>query len=293
MAKLSIYQDYQIQTKTGLFAVRDYGHNGSDVLLVHGTGHNLEVWEPLAAVLRDKFHIVAFDMRGHGQTPEDSKDPDQYWKDIGAMITALKLRSPILVGHSAGGYAVTAHAAADGKCRAVVVLDGFVLDPRDSSDETHAWSMPEHDLWDKFRYGWRTDGDTMTKYVDDVCESAPSDWLNSGINSKLVRTFTSRSFYRKEDAWHRRPSLEEIHLVRYPDPKKEIFPSVDIYDRVRVPMGLVYAANGLYKGRRADIKALAEKRKNRIFKEVDAGHNIHMQRPVEVSVVIKDIHNRY
>jgi pimeloyl-ACP methyl ester carboxylesterase len=46
----------------------------------------------------------------------NSKDAEEYWRDIGTVSAALGLRSPVLVGHSAGGYAVTAFAASGGEC---------------------------------------------------------------------------------------------------------------------------------------------------------------------------------
>ena len=90
------------------FAIRDFGGSGPDMLLVHGTGHNLEVWQPLAESLRGKFRMVAFDLRGHGQTPAQSTNAEQYWRDIGALVSALGLKNPLLVGDSTGGYAISA-----------------------------------------------------------------------------------------------------------------------------------------------------------------------------------------
>ena len=103
--------DRLLATAAGEFAVRDFGGAGPDVLLVHGTGHNLEVWTPLAAQLAGHFRLAAFDLRGHGQTPAASTDTQQYWRDIVAVSAGLGLRRPLLVGHSTGGYAVAAFAA--------------------------------------------------------------------------------------------------------------------------------------------------------------------------------------
>jgi pimeloyl-ACP methyl ester carboxylesterase len=110
-------QSELINTNAGPFAIRDFGGRGPDLLFVHGTGHNLEVWSPLAQALRGCFRMVAFDMRGHGQTPAQSTGPEQYWRDIEVLMAALGLRQPLLVGHSTGGYAVSAHAASGGMCR--------------------------------------------------------------------------------------------------------------------------------------------------------------------------------
>ena len=52
-------RDTWLETPEGAFAVRDGGGPGRDVLLVHGTGHTLEVWEPLAAVPRHRSFVMA------------------------------------------------------------------------------------------------------------------------------------------------------------------------------------------------------------------------------------------
>ena len=52
----------QLETACGPFAVEDFGGGGPDLLLVHGTGHNLAVWAPLAECLRGHFRVAAFDL---------------------------------------------------------------------------------------------------------------------------------------------------------------------------------------------------------------------------------------
>jgi pimeloyl-ACP methyl ester carboxylesterase len=146
-------RDTILDTATGPFAIRDHGGAGRGLLLVHGTGHNLEVWEPLADRLRGDFRVVSFDLRGHGQTPLNSAKAEEHWRDLAAIIDALRLKQPILVGHSGGGYAVAAHAAAGGACAGLVVVDGFVPDPREAALRATG-VVPREQLRTMFRYGW-------------------------------------------------------------------------------------------------------------------------------------------
>ncbi|HOY10789.1 MAG TPA: alpha/beta hydrolase [Candidatus Omnitrophota bacterium] len=284
-----MFSDKLVAASSGRFAVRDFGGEGRDVLLVHGTGHNLEVWGPVAALLRQRFHAVAFDMRGHGQTPVNSKDAEEYWRDIGAVSAALGLRFPVLVGHSAGGYAVTAFAASGGECAGVVIVDGFVLDGRETPEGAHAWDIPEQQLWDMFRYGWKTDQESVEGYVRDVCAAAERDWLNKGVPPDLIAKFTRRSFFRNGDQWLRRPTMEEIRTAGRPDPGKLIYPSVDIYAKIRVPMGFIFAKDGLYKGRKQEVQVLSVQGQGRIFLEVDCGHNVPMLCPGAVAGMVEKI----
>ncbi|HLP98909.1 MAG TPA: alpha/beta hydrolase [Sideroxyarcus sp.] len=272
-----------LKTTVGDFAVRDFGGNGPDLLFVHGTGHNLEVWNPLASCLTGEFRMATFDMRGHGQTPAQSSDPEQYWRDIAEVASALGLNRPLLIGHSTGGYAVSAHAANGGDCSGIVILDGFVLDGRKTPEETKDWYLPREQLWDLFRYGWVASPDEVDRYVAEVCRKAPGDWLNSGVDVALVEAFTRRSFLHRNGTCLRRPTMEEIAMVSVPDPAQPIYPALDLYERISVPAGFVLASNGLYGNREADIAAVVAARANRRFLKLDCGHNVHMQKVAEVA----------
>lgn len=274
----------RLETAQGPFAVEDFGGSGPDLLLVHGTGHNLAVWAPLVDCLRGRFRAAAFDLRGHGQTPQDSTDPEQYWRDIGAVAAALGMHRPWLVGHSTGGYAVTAFAAAGGDCAGIVALDGFVLDARQTPDERQAWHLPREQLWDLFRYGWRATPAEVDAYVAQVCERAPGDWLNAGVPVERVAAFTRRAFLAQGDGrWLRRPTMEEIARVSRPDPVAPIQPAVDLYERLVVPAGFVLATRGLYASRCAALEAVVARRADRRLRVLEANHNVHLQQPDAVA----------
>lgn len=275
-----------IETSVGKFAIHDFGGEGRDVLLIHGTGHNLATWTPLAKILNRNYHVVAFDIRGHGQTPLNSINPEEYWRDILHVINAMKLNKPILVGHSTGGYAVTAYAASGGECSAITIIDGFVLDHRKTKDEDHGWYIPEDQLWEMFRYGWICEESEMEKYIDEVCASAPKDWLNKGIEIDVLRKITRRSFKQKEIKWEKRPTMEEIRVVSKPNSTNNIYPSVDIYDHIKIPIAFVFASSGLYSTRFEDLRGVAEKEKNRFLIKINSGHNVHLCVPEKVAEAI-------
>ncbi len=280
---MSVPASFMLDTDAGTFAVRDFGGEGPDLLFVHGTGHNLAVWQPLVDCLQGKFRMLAFDMRGHGQTPVESRDTEQYWRDIACISTALGLHRPLLVGHSTGGYAVTAHAAAGGDCAGIVVLDGFVLDGRKTPEEAKGWYLPREQLWDLFRYGWTTSPQEMEAYIREVCGRAAHDWLNAGVDVHLVEAFTRRSFVQTGQVCVRRPSMEEIAQVSNPDPDAPIYPAVDLYAGVTVPAGFVLATKGLYANREADLAAVVGARHGRHFLKLECGHNVHMLQPAAVA----------
>jgi pimeloyl-ACP methyl ester carboxylesterase len=275
--------DIELPVPDGRLAGVDFGGHGRPVLLVHGTGHKAVVWADVAARLVADCHPVGIDLRGHGQTPVESCTPEQYWRDLGAVVTSMGWRRPVLVGHSTGGYAVTAATAAGlVDPSAICAVDGVVLDDRDTAAAVHAeWCSPEalQRLRAMFQYGWTTDAGQMRAYVERCVRDAPGDWLNAGARPELVREVLQRCFLRRGPQWVRRPTIEEIGNVGSPDPAAAIYPSVDVYNYVTCPMTIVLASAGLYAARRMDARGVTDARPERTLIEIESNHNVPMTRP--------------
>lgn len=86
---------------------------GPPAVLLHATGFLARLWEPIAQGLRGRFHVYAYDARGHGDS--DKPAGGYGWPGIAAdlrgFLDALGLRSVLSVGHSSGAAGV-AHLAA-------------------------------------------------------------------------------------------------------------------------------------------------------------------------------------
>ena len=87
--------------------VWDYGGEGPALMLAHCTGTHGRIWDPLVPALLARFHVYAYDTRGHGDS-DKPRDPKSYrWDhsgmDLLAVIDALGLGAGVLAaGHSAG-----------------------------------------------------------------------------------------------------------------------------------------------------------------------------------------------
>ncbi len=91
-------------------ALHDLGGTGEPVLFCHATGFHGRVWEPVVAELADRYHALAVDFRGHGDSvvPEGL---DYQWSgmvdDVLAVVDQLGAGAPRLaVGWSMGGAAI-------------------------------------------------------------------------------------------------------------------------------------------------------------------------------------------
>lgn len=85
-------------------------HDAPEILLVHGLGQSRLAWERQRA-LSHRFRLIAFDLRGHGEsskpdTPSSYGDGALWAADIAAVIETLRLRRPTLVGWSFGGLTI-------------------------------------------------------------------------------------------------------------------------------------------------------------------------------------------
>ena len=74
------------------------------VVLLHGLNVQCHTWDPIARVLADNYHVIAMDMRGHGDSDWSRAGyrVRSMARDVHGLIDALGLGPVHLVGHSAG-----------------------------------------------------------------------------------------------------------------------------------------------------------------------------------------------
>jgi len=85
--------------------VLDWGGTGRPVILLAGLGNNAHVFDKFAPKLTAQYHVYGITRRGFGASsaPATGYSADRLGDDALAVIDALKLTRPVLVGHSLGG----------------------------------------------------------------------------------------------------------------------------------------------------------------------------------------------
>lgn len=123
------------------------GH-GPDVLLSHGYSATRRMWDGQRPALDDRYRLIAWDMRGHGQT-ESPDDPAQYSADLTVadmrgLLDHLGIDRAVVGGLSLGGYMSLAfHLAHPERVRALVICDsgpGYR-----NADARAAWNASAHE----------------------------------------------------------------------------------------------------------------------------------------------------
>jgi len=97
------------------------------VVLLHGGGANAHWWDAVAPALAERFHVVALDFRGHGDSDHpDERAPGAFQHDLSALLEHLGEPRAALIGHSMGGHVAVRHAAScdvDAAPRALVAVE--------------------------------------------------------------------------------------------------------------------------------------------------------------------------
>jgi pimeloyl-ACP methyl ester carboxylesterase len=114
-------------------AVHDLGGSGPPLLLSHATGMHGRAYEPMVATLGRRFHCLALDLRGHGDSrvgPRETYEWAGFATDLLAAVDGLGLRDVHAFGHSMGGTTiVTAELARPGLFRGAYLFEPILLPP--------------------------------------------------------------------------------------------------------------------------------------------------------------------
>ena len=80
--------------------------NGLPLVFTHGAGWDHTQWQPQIAHFANRFRVIVWDVRGHGQStlPDGPVDSTDFSRDLVGLLDALDIRQAILVGLSMGGH---------------------------------------------------------------------------------------------------------------------------------------------------------------------------------------------
>jgi pimeloyl-ACP methyl ester carboxylesterase len=119
------------------YGTADPANGRPTVVLLHGYPDSKEVWSGVAGLLADRFHVVLYDVRGHGASgvPEPLKGGftlEKLTEDFLAVADAVSPDRPVhLVGHDWGsvqGWEFATVAATEGRLASFTSVSGPCLD---------------------------------------------------------------------------------------------------------------------------------------------------------------------
>jgi pimeloyl-ACP methyl ester carboxylesterase len=99
------YQDGWLKLDGLNFHYTEWGSpTAPPLVMLHGLNVQCHTWDPFARELADRYHIIAMDMRGHGDSDwaKSGYRVRSMARDVHGLIDALGMGPVRLLGHSAG-----------------------------------------------------------------------------------------------------------------------------------------------------------------------------------------------
>jgi pimeloyl-ACP methyl ester carboxylesterase len=287
--------DITVGTHDGLeLAVRDHRGEGPDVLLLHGATRTLEDWAPVLQHLSG-VRAVAMDLRMHGRSgvPE-TIEWDDFVRDTGAVVDALALSEPVVVGHSFGGVLATAYAAASPGCRGAMNIDGFDFRQPELFDDLDPADV------DRFLDGFRVGSDTFITpdagddaWLEDQRRTTGEIDATWKIPGDVSASSFERTFVRTASGWARRPPntfFDKTNAGLWADPlailEEVTCPVVYVVCRPPGEAGMFAAART---GLERHIGAIAAARPHVRLETIDATHGVIFEKPAEIAELISSL----
>jgi esterase len=156
----------------------DWGGSGKQPLvLLHGIARVAHTFDHLAPHFRENYHVIAVDMRGHGDSGWDAKSAylvEDYVRDIEGLAAQLGLRDIVLWGNSTGGRVAQVFAGLHPELVSAVIAEDVGPErPPSISDrvtrrvvrEEHGWASAEELLAQVRTEYPRTDDALLRNFV--------------------------------------------------------------------------------------------------------------------------------
>jgi pimeloyl-ACP methyl ester carboxylesterase len=198
------------------------------LLLVHGGRDHARSWDWVARALRDDYHVIAPDLRGHGDSEWARGGHymiQEFVLDIAQLLNALDLGPVTLVGHSLGGVVVTNYTSVyPDRVHKLVNIEGLGPPPelleghlsRPAWERTSRWIDQVREFSSKRPKHYRSIADAAQRMRD----------ANSFLSAEQAEHLTIHGVARNEDgsfSWKfdnyvrlfypQRHDIEEMHAM--------------------------------------------------------------------------------
>jgi 3-oxoadipate enol-lactonase len=235
--------------------------DGPAVVLIHGFGLDMRMWDPQVGPLTDRFRVVRYDCRGFGASgPFDPAVPYTHAGDLVALLDHLDIGEAVLAGLSFGGRVALQAALADpARVRGLALLD-TVLD-----------GVP----WDP----------PSARAMDEVARQVQEAGVLAGREAWLAHPLFAAARERPDLA-----AALAAMVAGYPgqhwlgqDPHRETRPPIDVLEGICVP-ALVAVGERDVPGFREMSAVLARRIPGAAYRVVaGAGHMVNMEQPAAIN----------
>jgi pimeloyl-ACP methyl ester carboxylesterase len=256
----------------------DWGNAGKPpLLLLHGGRDHCRNWDWTAAALRNDWHIIAPDLRGHGDSqwsPDGSYTMAGYIYDLAQLIHQQRLAPVTIVAHSLGGNIALRYAGIypDTVAR-LAAIEGLGPPPRILADRGAKPIAERMDDW--IREQRALAGRMPRRYasIEDAFRRMQEE--NPHLSAEQARHLTAQGVNQNEDGTY---SWKFDNYVRSWPPYDMTNQDVEeLWGRIACPTLLVYGKESWASSPAKDGRARHFKRAEVVTVD-GAGHWVHHDR---------------
>ncbi len=178
----------------------DWGTAGRQpLILLHGIARLARTFDHLAPHFCRDYHVIAVDMRGHGDSDWDPRGDylvEDYTRDVESLIAQLGLRDVVLWGNSTGGRVAQVLAGARPELVAAVIVEDVGPERPPAISDRRAKRMAEEEK------GWAS-ADELLAQVRATYPRTPEP---------LLRAFVAHGSRPRADGrilWRRDPAINK------------------------------------------------------------------------------------
>ena len=253
----------------------DWGNaDAPPLLLVHGGRDHCRSWDWVAEELRSDWHVIAPDLRGHGDSawsPEGHYSSDAIVYDLAQLIHQLGYPQVTIVAHSMGGNVGLRYAGLYPETvRKIVAIEG--LGPSPAMLAKHA-ATPFADRWRKWIADKRIAAGRLPKRYATIEDAyARMKGENAYLTDEQARHLTIHGINRNEDgtwSWKFDNHLNVWTVSDSPETTVQ-----DLWGAITCPTLLLYGANSWASNPERDGR-LVHFKHARVVEFENAGHWLH------------------
>jgi len=252
-----------------------WGGDEPEVVLIHGGAQNAHTWDTVALALGRP--LIAPDLPGHGHSDSPATGvgtrPDANASDLAQVIDALAPAAELIVGMSLGGLTAIALAAArPDLVRRLVLVD---VTPGVTGEKAKAI----HDF---------VRGPATFPSFDDLL-ARTMEFNPTRSESSLRRGILHNALQLDDGSWvwrHRRDDYTAMGDTDDPQQRPDITTLWDDLEASSAPLTLVRGMREQSVVDDADVAELLRRRPDAVVVEVDAGHSVQGDQPLELARVI-------
>ena len=256
----------------------DWGNpEAPPLLLLHGGRDHCRNWDWVAAALRRDWHILAPDLRGHGDSqwsPDGNYSIAGYVYDLAQLIHQQELAPVSILAHSLGGMIALRYAGIyPENVRRLVAIEGLGASPRRRAERAkqpiaermRAWIAEQRSLSGRLPRRYQTIEDAFRRMQE----------ANRHLSAEQARHLTQQGVNQNEDGTY---SWKFDNYVRAEPPYDMTAAEVEqLWGAISCPTLLVYGRESWASNPGEDGRA-RHFRTARVVTFEGAGHWVHHDR---------------